>query len=186
MSAGCYLCELKYGTIPEQHAGDAVGACKLCGILACRGHAYRNGGKPAYICGICIPNLLTVAAIRKMPKDGEPPFDIPSTDSRDGGPNAPPDFGAWPGDVNYVEDVIDDFDTDRWKSIRSDAAYLVSLLTRPGPTIFQPFSKSGAAQARVLLATAIGLATHFHLPTHEMIPLLREATQAAQMAQRYV
>ena len=33
MSAGCYLCEMNLGFIPDQTPGDAVGACKLSIML---------------------------------------------------------------------------------------------------------------------------------------------------------
>ena len=84
MTASCYLCEKGgHETLPDTSVGDAVGACKLCGVLACLGHGQRDGGQPAYICGICLANLLAVASTKKIstappttptrPSNGKPP-----------------------------------------------------------------------------------------------------------------
>jgi hypothetical protein len=180
MSAGCYLCELNLGFIPGQSPGDAVGACKLCGVLACLAHGYRNASKPAYTCGVCVPNLLAVAAVKRLPTGDQAPYRPP------GGsplfdPNAPPDFGVWASDINNVEDVIVDFGGDHWRSIRRDADYLVRSLAAATPAPLQPFTRSGSDQARVLMATAIALAVHMRLPAHEMIPILRDAILVAEI-----
>ena len=48
MGASCYLCERRYDTINGQIGGDAVGACKLCGVFACLAHGMRNANDPAF------------------------------------------------------------------------------------------------------------------------------------------
>lgn len=63
MTASCYLCAIGNKTIPDTEAGDAVGACKVCGVLACQGHAVRDATYPRWICVLCDLTLLTVAAI---------------------------------------------------------------------------------------------------------------------------
>jgi hypothetical protein len=180
MSAGCYLCELSFGFIPDKTPGDAVGACKLCGVLACLAHGYRNKSKPAYICGVCLPNLLAVAAVKRLPTGDQLPHNGPPGGAPLFDPNVPPDFGAWASNINNVEDVIADFSSDRWHSIRQDVDYLVGFLARPRSTPLQSFTRAGSDQARALMATAIAVATLIRLPAHEMIPMLREATLVAE------
>jgi len=178
MSAGCYLCELNFGVIPDQSQGEAVGSCKLCGVLACLAHGYRNADRPAYICGVCLPNLLTVAAVRKLPKGDDPPTRASSDDAPEPEPTGDSGFAAWAGEIDEVEDVIGDFAGDRWLSIRNDVSYLVGFLARSEATILPAFSEANAIQSRTLMATAVAIATHERLPEHEMIPMLRRATVA--------
>jgi hypothetical protein len=180
MSAGCYLCELNLGFFPERMPGDAVGACKRCGVLACLAHGYREKGRPAYTCGVCLPNLLAVAAVKRLPTGDQPPRSGPSGDSPEFDPNAPPDFGVWAANINKAEDLIADFGSDRWSSIRDDVNFLVGFLAQPRATPLQPFTRVGSDQARALMATAIAVATHMRLPAHEMIPILRDATLVAE------
>jgi hypothetical protein len=63
MAATCYLCAIGHKTIPNTQAGDAVGACKICGVLACQGHGVRDASYPRWICVLCDLTLLAVAAV---------------------------------------------------------------------------------------------------------------------------
>lgn len=63
MTASCYLCAIGNKTIPGTDAGDALGVCKLCNVLACQGHAIRDANYPRWICVLCDLTLLTVAAV---------------------------------------------------------------------------------------------------------------------------
>ena len=63
MAASCYLCAIGNKTIPHTEAGDALGVCKLCGVLACQGHAVRDASYPRWICVLCDITLLATAAV---------------------------------------------------------------------------------------------------------------------------
>ena len=66
MGASCYLCETGITErIPNTDAGDAVGVCKVCSVLACLGHGFRDENYPRWICVICDASLLTVAAVQQ-------------------------------------------------------------------------------------------------------------------------
>jgi hypothetical protein len=174
MGAACYLCEMNYGTIPGHSPGDAVGACKLCGALACLAHGLRNGSRPAYICGCCLPNLLIAAATRQTGgKAAAPPADDP-------GPSSYPPAGytAWARDIDEVADVLGDPADDRWAWMRSD----VEFLSRPFdaaevPEELRGYARPGAAAARQLLGTAMALAVALRLPEHELLPALQVALE---------
>lgn len=172
MGAACYLCELKYGSIPGQSPGDAVGACKLCGVLACLAHGMRDKSRPAYVCGCCVVGLLTVAAGKKSGGAGAPPVRPPD----DNGPSTdlPSGFSLWARDIDDVEDVIDDLADERWTWMRNDAAYLSGLLAGPDtPADLRAYARPGAAKARSLMAAAVALATQLNLPEHELLPALQ-------------
>ena len=63
MTASCYLCAIGSKTIPYCEAGDAVGVCKVCSVLACQGHAVRDANYPRWICVLCDVTLLATAAV---------------------------------------------------------------------------------------------------------------------------
>ncbi|HXU56184.1 MAG TPA: hypothetical protein VN744_12180 [Casimicrobiaceae bacterium] len=73
MTASCYLCAIGNKTIPDTDAGDAVGVCKLCHVLACQGHAIRDANYPRWICALCDLTLLTVAAVLQSGDEGAQP-----------------------------------------------------------------------------------------------------------------
>jgi hypothetical protein len=172
MGAACYLCELKYGSIPGQSPGDAVGACKLCGVLACLAHGMRDKSRPAYVCGCCVVGLLTVAAGKTSGGAGAPPArppddSGPSTDQLSG-------FSIWAQGVHDIEDVIGDWADERWAEVRDDAAYLSRLLAGPAaPKDLKAYARPGAAQARSLMAAAVALATQLDLTEQDLLPLLQ-------------
>jgi hypothetical protein len=173
MGAGCYLCELNYGTIPGKSAGDAVGACKLCGVLACLAHAIRNASRPAYTCGVCVPNLLAAAAVRNLGAGGTPPRPVSGGD--DPSPDAPSSYARWALDVDDIEDVIGSLADDRWAWMRDDVEYLQKLLVDPyAPASLRAFAHPGADRARTLMAAAAAFATHLRLPPHELLPELQQ------------
>jgi hypothetical protein len=70
MTASCYLCAIGNKTIPNTDAGDALGVCQLCNVLACRGHAVRDANYPRWICVLCDLTLLTVAAVLQSGDEG--------------------------------------------------------------------------------------------------------------------
>lgn len=177
MSAGCYLCEIKLGFVPGHSPGDAVGSCKLCGVFACLAHAYRNGGKPGYLCGCCVVNLLTVAATKKPPGGGAPPQPRGPKDPPQSDPSAPSGFAAWAEEVEEVADVIPDFAGKRWSSIRERTDYLTGYLGRPDGSAVRNLLADGE-KARILMAAAIAIATEMRLPMEEMIPTLQQAMAA--------
>ena len=173
MGAVCYLCELNYGVIPGQTAGDAAGACKLCGVLACRGHGVRNASKPAYICGCCLPNLLASAALRQAGGAAPlPPRDTPAPQDGASG------YGAWAVGLHEVADVLGDPEATRWAWMREDVNYLARPFDANGvPEGMRAFAKPQAGEARRLLATAITLAVALRLPEDELLPILRVALE---------
>lgn len=179
MGAGCYLCEHQYGAIPEQDNGDAVGACKLCGVLACLAHGMRNPNRPAYVCGCCVPNLLAVAAVTRLGAGDAPPPTSPSDSEPP--PTPPSDFSHWAADISNVDDVIADFANDSWAEIHHDIEYLSTFLADPAmPAALRAFAGSDAGQARALMAAAAAIASKLDLPPQEMNPVLRQVVQAVR------
>ena len=160
MAAGCYLCERRYAEIPGQAAGDAVGACKLCGVLACLAHGRRDPNRPAYICGCCIPNLLAAAAMRRVDPD-----------------RAPPDMSPWARDVDTIKDVLSDFDGEHWSTVRSDIAFLSNQFdNREAPEALQSAGGAMNLRERQLMASAIAIAVRLGLPADELAPTLQLLT----------
>ncbi|HXE78525.1 MAG TPA: hypothetical protein VN614_09800 [Rhodanobacter sp.] len=159
MAADCYLCQKRYSEIPGQAAGDAVGSCKLCGVLACLAHGRRDPNRPAYICGCCVPNLLAAAATRRVDPD-----------------HAPPDMDPWARDVETVKDVLPDFDGDDWSAVRSDVEFLSSQLGRSAPKALQSLVGAMDSREQQLLAAAIAIAVRLQLHADELIPTLQLLT----------
>lgn len=62
MAASCYLCDVRAASISGRAAGDALGTCRLCHVLACTAHAVRDPNYPRWICVLCDSTLLTAAA----------------------------------------------------------------------------------------------------------------------------
>lgn len=165
MAASCYLCEQGYDTIPERSTGDAVGACKLCGVLACLGHGMRNPNRPAYVCGCCVPNLLAAAAVHRVD-----PARVPS------------DLAAWARDVVTVQDVIVDFDGDHWGGVRNRMESLLRIFARRDMAdALQMFEQARPDASMSLLAAATAIAVTLNLPQDELLPVLRGVTQAVQV-----
>ena len=170
MGAGCYLCEMRYGTIPGHEAGDAVGACKQCSVFACLAHGYRNGSKPAYICGCCLPNLLTTAAIKQVGIGGGPSKPSP------GGPSTgdTPSYTDPAIDITELADAIGNLQDDRWSWLNKDVEFLTRALAEPAaPELLRGFTNPNAARARELMAAAVAIAHQLRLPAHELLPPLQ-------------
>src|SRR6185369_2552992 len=70
MTASCYLCAIGNKTIPNTDAGDALGVCQICNVLACQGHAVRDANYPRWICVLCDLTLLTVAGVLQSGDEG--------------------------------------------------------------------------------------------------------------------
>lgn len=178
MGASCYLCERSYNTINGQRTGDAVGACKLCGVLACLAHGSRNANDPAFVCGCCMPNLLTVAAAWHLGEGDTPP--APSPNDRQTSPRSPSGFAQMAPRISKLDDVIPDIAGDQWAWIHNDIEYLLKLLAdREAPAALRAFAEPDAIVARTLMAAAIAIATKLNLPSDEMHPMLQQAMQAA-------
>jgi hypothetical protein len=182
MTASCYLCQKGgYTTLPGTSVGDAVGACKLCGVLACLGHGQRDPGQPAYLCGICLANLLAAASARQVPT--APPTPPPPPPPGGGGEKRELAVGIlyaqWAAGINDPRDIIDDYDAQRWESIRKDADYLARALSGPDlPRELRAYSGAELGPARVLMGAALAIATKLSLPMEEMIPQLRPVADA--------
>lgn len=188
MTASCYLCEKGgHGTLPDTSIGDAVGACKLCGVLACLGHGQRDGGQPAYLCGICLANLLAAASTKQIPT--APPKISPRTP--DGKTPQPPDgerkpepattmgYAQWVAGINDPRDVIGDYDEQRWASVRERADYVAGALSSSYlPPELRVFAGAELARARVLMGAAVAIADKLSLPLAEMIPQLQQVDDA--------
>lgn len=159
MAADCYLCQKEYSEIPGQAAGDAVGACKLCGVLACLGHGRRDPNRPAYICGCCVPNLLAAAATRRVDPD-----------------HAPPGMGPWARDVEAIKDVVPDFDDEGWSTVRRDIEFLSNQLSRAAPEALRPLVGAMNSREQQLMAAGIAIAVRLQLHADELIPTLRLLT----------
>jgi hypothetical protein len=180
MGASCYLCEQNYGTITGKDRADAVGACKLCGVLACLAHGIRNPNRPAYVCGCCVPNLLAVAAVKRS-GSGESPTRTPPSDTEPS-PDAPSGFSQWAREISKVEDVIGDLADEHWAWLRDDMEYLSRLFVNPrAPAALRAYARSDADQARALMAAAAAIATKMNLPAHEMIPVLQQVAQSVKV-----
>jgi len=161
---------MKYGTIPGHDAGDAVGACKQCSVFACLAHGYRNGGKPAYICGCCLPNLLTTAAIKQVGIGGGPSKPSPARPSTSG----PPSYADPAIDINELADAIADLHEHRWAWLRKDVEYLARALAEPrAPEFLRGFANPSATRSRELMAAAVAIAHQLKLPAHELLPSLQ-------------
>ncbi|WP_297649471.1 hypothetical protein [Hydrogenophaga sp.] len=180
MGAACYLCEHQYGLIPGQSAGDAVGACKLCGVLACLAHGMRDKSRPAYVCGCCVVGLLTVAAGKTSGGAGDSPAGPGpgAGDDRDPTEGTPSGFAIWAQGIEDVEDLIGDLAEERWTWLRHDATYLSELLAGPDtPASLKAYARPGAARARALMGAAAALATQLNLPESELAPALQHVVQ---------
>ncbi len=180
MGASCYLCELSMAVFPSTQAGDAVGACKLCGVLACSGHAKRNPNGPAYECGICMPNVLATAAAKSLPPAAPP---VTPGGGQPGGATPGGGYAQRAATVEDVSDVIVDIDSGQWQGLREDAAYLGRYLSGTD----MPAALRGHApteRSRRLLAAAAALATQLRVPASEMTPLLAAVTEAVQVGSR--
>lgn len=176
MGAACYLCEHQYGLIPGQSPGDAVGACKLCGVLACLAHGMRDKSRPAYVCGCCVVGLLAAAAGKTAGGKGDAPAG--PRDDRDPTAGGPSGFALWAREVEEVEDVIDDLAGERWTWLRDDAAYLSQLLAGPEtPVSLRGYARPGATRSRALMGAAAAFATQLNLPESELAPSLRLVVQ---------
>jgi len=187
MTASCYLCEKGINdTLPDTYVGDAVGACKLCGVLACLGHGLRDGGQPAYICGICLANLLAAASTKQIltarptipprPPDGNAP---PPNGERKPEPATTVGYVQWAAGIDDPRDLIDDYDEQRWASVRDDADYIARALSRQDlPRELRVFVGADLERARVLMGAAVAVATKLSLPLAEMIPQLQLAADA--------
>lgn len=187
MGAGCYLCELNMAVFPSTQAGDAVGACKLCGVLACSGHAQRNRNLPAYHCGICKPNVLAAAAVRQAPAAPPaippPPPPPPTGGTRVAGTPTDAGYAQWAATIDDVTDVIDDFDSERWQALHADVDYLEGYLDSTDmPRELRVFGHS--RKARRLMATAAALATQLNMPVSEMTPVLALVAEAVRIGSR--
>lgn len=167
MAAGCYLCQKQYSEIPGQAAGDAVGSCKLCGVLACLAHGRRDPNRPAYICGCCVPNLLAAAATRRVDPD-----------------RVPPDMDPWARDVDMVKDVVPDFDGEDWSAVRTDIEFLSNQLSRAAPKALRPLVGAMNLREQQLMAAAIAIAVRLRLHADELIPTLQLLT--AEVLQHHV
>jgi hypothetical protein len=188
MTASCYLCAKGgHGTLPGTSIGDAVGTCKLCGVLACLGHGQRDDGWPAYICGICLANLLAVASTKQIPtaapKISPRPPDGKAPQSPEGEKKPEPAttmaYAQWAAGINDPRDVIGDYDEQRWASVRADADYVARALSRSDlPRELRAFAGAELGQARVLMGAAVAIATQLSLPLQEMIPQLQPVADA--------
>jgi len=180
MSASCYLCAKGgHSTLPNTSVGDAVGACKLCGVLACLGHGQRDPGQPAYLCGICLANLLAAASARQIPIAPTKPTPTPPPP---GGEEREPSTAAayleWAMGINDPRDVIDDWGAQRWMEVRKDADYLERALSGPDlPRELRMFAGAEFGKARALMGAALAVATKLSLPMEEMIPQLRPVAE---------
>jgi len=186
MSAACYLCELNYDTITGQSRGDAVGTCKLCGVLACLAHGMRNPNRPAYVCGCCVPNLLAAAAVRILGQGDSSvprsPISPSAPGDHDALPDPPSGFSEWALTIGAVDDVIGDLADDHWAWLHEDIAYLSKFLAAgDAPTALRAFAHPDAEPARVLMAAAVAIATKLNLPAHEMSPALQPVAQLVQL-----
>lgn len=193
MAASCYLCEKGgHATLPETSVGDAVGACKLCGVLACLGHGQRDDGEPAYQCGICIANLLAAASTTQIstarPKTPPRSSDDKTPEPPDGEkpkPATTTGYAQRAAGINDPRDIIGDYYGPRWASVREDADYLARALGGSDlPLELQWFAAAELGRARVLMGAALAIATKLSLPFEEMIPQLRPVANAFLLVRR--
>jgi len=187
MGAGCYLCELNYGTMPGKSAGDAAGACKLCGVLACLGHAIRDANRPAYLCGCCVPNLLAAAALNQLRAGDLPPDIAPPPADDEPSPDMPSGYAQWAVDISEVNDAINDLADDRWTWLRADMSYLSKLLEdadAKGPEEVRMFAHPEARRARSLMGAAAAFAVQLNLPPYELTPVLQVVAQDVRVGRR--
>jgi hypothetical protein len=88
-------------------------------------------------------------------------------------------YAQWALRINDPRDVIDDYDGDRWASVREDADYLARALSTPEvPRQLRVFAGAGLERARVLMGAALAVATKLSLPMEEMIPQLQVVADA--------
>ena len=176
MTASCYLCvKGGYGTLPDTSPGDAVGACKLCGVLACLGHGQRDGGQPAYICGICLANLLAAASTKQIPTAPPKIPPRPPDGEKKPEPATTMGYAQWAALIDDPRDVIDDYDEQRWAAVRKDVDYLAGALSSSDlPQELRVFAGAELGRARVLMGAAVAIATKLSLPLEEMIPQLQQ------------
>ena len=171
MGARCYLCAFGHTQhVDEAPDDEAIGACKLCGILACRGHGKRNPNRPAWHCVLCMPALVTTAGIVRS-NATDPVRDVLK--------DAQPDLVADARQIDSVDDFLDRYGYDGDSPVRalvSDAQDLASAWRHqdwePG---FAHARWMGATPAPALAMVAFGvlLADRLALPEHELMPVLR-------------
>jgi hypothetical protein len=149
------------------------------------GHGLRNRGGPAYICGICLANTLAAASTSHLstappkpsppPAGGKPP---PPPDSGKREPATATGYAQLAAGINDPRDLIDDYDEQRWASVRQGADYLARALGGPDmPQELRVFASAGLERSRVLMGAAVAIATELGLSTEEMITQLQPVVE---------
>jgi len=164
MSASCYLCATGHSaTIPNTAAGDAVGVCQVCGVLACQGHGIRDANYPRWICVICDPSLLAVAALLQSDSKsaqqaltGVPEALIPAART-----------------IRSAREYFDARSNDSWWWVVDDARSIAEALPMDDRTL-GPLLSSLSPDGRLLLSCALAIADRLKLEDEELIPLLRQ------------
>jgi len=69
--ASCYPCTMNAKLLASGVglAGDSIGCCRVCHVLACGHHAHRDAKVPQFICVECDPKLLAASAGANLPPD---------------------------------------------------------------------------------------------------------------------
>jgi hypothetical protein len=87
--------------------------------------------------------------------------------------------------INAPRDVIDDYDEQRWASIRNEAHYLAQALSSSDlPRELRAFASAEWELARALMGAALAIATKLSLAHEEMIPQLQQVAHAFQLRRR--
>ena len=165
MSSMCYLCASGHSTvIPGTHAGDAVGVCKTCHILACQGHGVRDVNFPRWICVLCDANLLAVAAIVQTSAAGAQSSllsDVSDT------------LIAAAKLIRSVRRYFAGRPSDSWNWVEEQAGSYVERMSLAGDDELQRIWKSLRTENKLMLGSALAMVKKLELPDHGLINLLR-------------
>lgn len=169
MTASCYLClKNHHKQIPNTQLGDAEGGCKICGVLACAGHGYRDNGVPAFYCILCKVGAIALAGASVS--GGERVGDSPLL---------PPSDSALQIAARSIKSARDLFDgpgaEDNWGWVLSDAEKWTSIpLDTSGATGVAGWWMRLPPEGRLLVACALAIVDRLELPSEDLIPLLQE------------
>lgn len=168
MAASCYLClRGLHATIPGRTTGDAEGACRNCGALACGGHGYRDPSIPIYSCMLCRIGSIALAAaggsggdLADLPPSVRPPGDSPLT--------------AAARRIRDVADFTGADDAEAWEGMLGAQAreWRDALRDVPATDAVAAWPRRLPAERRALLGWAYAMADHFGIPDHELLPLV--------------
>ncbi|MCU1426417.1 MAG: hypothetical protein JWL83_417 [Actinomycetia bacterium] len=157
----CYLCNRGINAIPTREIDNRpVGACAICGVFACEGHALRDANLRKLRCAVCVPALLTASALVQSDRI-----------------RVRPEHQVAIANDQLVSTL------DEFLATAPEYAPIVRELTQglleTAPKVFtddltEPLWSSMPPESRRLLAAAAAIAKELHLPPSDVPVILEE------------